>query len=246
MVMGSCSVVTELTGLVSELAVNSKFINNGDDYQMFTDWDHYIREWRTLDIDWQEVAFAEELTRDHPHYNLSYSLQYYLDSIFFEIVNKSKVKSGDYHYMDECIYPYYSYNQSRQYYSRQFASELAFGTTEDKFYLQTNMPDINCIWQQYDTWWLTLFQLAKNYDFHFYRGVDYEESKSRNISEMVRMAGELVVSEQSDQSFGHVLITWGNVYESESSLDDGVNVFKALHKLNHGLYRTKYIRKKSK
>lgn len=213
---------------------------------MFAEWDHFIREWRALEIDWREVTFAEELAGDHPHYSLSYSLQFYLDNIFFEIVEKSKVKSGNYCYMDESIYPYHSYNQSRQYFSRQFTSELVFGTTEDKFYLQTNMPDINCIWQQYDTWWLTLFQLAKDYDFHFYRGVDYEESKSRNISELVKMAGEIVASDVVDDSFGNILVTWGNVYESESSLIDGVNIFKAFHKLNHGLYRTKYIRKKSK
>lgn len=213
---------------------------------MYKNWNDAFLRLRDNLKDDEEYLEGKLLEKGEPMYSLSYEIQFQLDKFFYELVRLSHVKSGEYHYQSEAIYPSQSYNQSRNYESRQFGSEIVFGTTHDQFFIQTTLPAIDCIWQQYDDWWVSLAQLSKEYGLYFYKGVDYQESKNRNISELVKTISEYLVDVDNNKDLGCIFVTWGDIYNVESSIHEGGKVFKLIHKLNQALYRTKYIRTKSK
>lgn len=213
--------------------------------QLTNDWHFAIGHWRNS-LGEQEVYTDEELETTADLYNPSFDVQLQLDKIFAQLVKLSQVKTGDYSLATEEIFPYKSYNQSRNYESRLFGTELKLGTNADQFFIQSSLSNAENIWAQHDDWWSNLFKLVNEHEFYFYEGIAYQESGKRNVSNLFKRLTEFASEPLAYPDVGWLFITWGNIFDLESSIDEGVKIFKRLHKINHGLYRTKYTRNAQK
>ncbi|WP_148226722.1 hypothetical protein [Ferrimonas balearica] len=127
--------------------------------------------------------------------------------------------------------------------SGQFGTTIELGVTRDTFVFKTDFKNLDCLSVQSDKWWHVIITLLYKYkcdfdDFHQYG------SLSGKVVPAIFERFTTNLHDVSDDDFGLLYVSWGNPQDLESSFKDGIEVFKLLHTLNHGLYRTRYLRDK--
>ncbi|MCI5225636.1 MAG: hypothetical protein D3918_03005 [Candidatus Electrothrix sp. AX2] len=191
-----------------------------------------------------EIDQNEEIFHDHELYYPSRELQFILEEIFSLIIKKAKIKSGEYRILEEPIYANAYHFQSLRGVSKQFGNEINLGLSRENFTLTFSLSNIDCIDVQRDTWWKTLLKLIGNYEFHHW---DDDIPLSNKKDTILKFLKKILSSDLHDHSgLGLLVVRWGNPLDFEQSIDEGVMIFKAIHELNHSLYRTRYIRDSKK
>jgi hypothetical protein len=209
---------------------------------LFQRWDETFGCW-VKNLPKKDSYLFDELQSDHPINDLSREMQFLIEDVLSEIIDNSKIKSGDYIVSEMFIEPNSDTSQLCISKSNQFGTSIKFCIYPDCFSLTSTFNNVNAIPAQNDEWWVLLISLFDRYECKFFDSNSYSDYGNRSIKRIIEKLSSIESIDDS-HDFGALCVTCENVQDLKAIISDGSKIFHALNKLNHMLYRTNYTREK--